>query len=213
MEPRARWQRILETARSAQGVEPYRSFGATEWSIWAAGMLSALSPEEAMAIVTEVLGIPPDSPEAKRTALRSALMRAMVGQEAFEEWSRTSEGRTRSGDSRAPSTKRELPAEPTGHPLPSDPTPVPWDRMSRAVSDLLRTHPALEDARAAGIRVLTSVHQEAIWISTSPRGADGPEIVQRVEGESWWEPLTRTRARQIADQLAEGFARKVRNRL
>jgi hypothetical protein len=79
--------------------------------------------------------------------------------------------------------------------------------MAAAVAEVIAEHPALEPARRAGLRIHTATHPEAIWISTPPDGAAGSEIEARYEGgPEWWEPLTRTRAREIAERLATGFA-------
>jgi hypothetical protein len=95
MDAHERWKKIVESATAARRVEPYASYGPREWSIWATGMLSALSSQEARAIVTEVLGIPPNSREARPSALRTALISAMVGEEVLRAW--TEEAERRSG--------------------------------------------------------------------------------------------------------------------
>jgi hypothetical protein len=100
MDAHARWNHIIANAEAARRVEPYASWGPHEWSIWATGMLSTLTGDEAREIAIQVLGFRRGSHEAQPSVLRTALIDAMVGLDVRERWIADAEIRAGTRDRR-----------------------------------------------------------------------------------------------------------------
>lgn len=87
--------------------------------------------------------------------------------------------------------------------------PLPWQRMGRYVFQGIRAHPdilAFESCRDRG-RVVQHSHERAIWLCTEPITDRGGAwyVEYEIEGERWWDPLSRRRGDELVQQLVDGL--------
>ena len=86
----------------------------------------------------------------------------------------------------------------------------PHERVAREVFRLARAHPALAPIReASGLPVWVHCHPTALWLAAVPRRdkAGAYHYVARLD-DVVWEPLTRTHAREILEQLVSELVRQ-----
>lgn len=85
---------------------------------------------------------------------------------------------------------------------PDGPPPGSWQRMCDYIHEVLQHHPALEQVRG---RPQVHASPTSIWGVLS---APGRRVSTEPIRGQWWDPLKKSRAREIADQLAGDLAER-----
>lgn len=85
---------------------------------------------------------------------------------------------------------------------PASATSGSWERMCEYIHELLQRHPALEQVRG---RPQIHASPTSIWGVLS---APGRRVSTEPIRGAWWDPLKKSRAHQIADEIATDLAQR-----